>query len=72
MDGEKNIMSKGKSPSGLAGSASSLLHGQSPRESLLTLWGGDERSKVGGRFSVCYHGAAKKSAVFLQKIAPQT
>lgn len=56
MDGEKNIISKGKSP----------------RESLLALRGGDERSKVGGAFSVCHHGAAKKSAVFLQKIAPQT
>ena len=42
-----------KSPSGLAGSASSPLRGAPfaracPRESLLTQWGGDERSEVGG------------------------
>ena len=70
MDGEKNIAAKG----GEAPQASQarpaphfvgrLLRGQSPRESLLAMRGGDERSEVGGAFPVYPHGAAKKSAVF--------
>ena len=80
----------GKSPSGLASSASSpqseepFLRGLCPRESLLTQWGGDERSEVGGAFAPCrqrsspqklpaaqHRGQEKQDAEFYSVTSPE-
>lgn len=78
MDGEKNIMAEGKSSSDFAAIVTSphsekafsraLPAQKAPHE----VGGLAEPARPEGLFPVCHYGAAKKSAVFLQKIAPQT
>ena len=78
MDGEKNITAKGESPlrprglGQLPTSWGAFCAGKA-REKASSLCGEvTSAAKSEGLSPLGPHGAAKKSAVFLQKIAPQT